>query len=146
MKSLLLVDGVTKLQHLHLTDNIKKSEGQECRPSGDAGGESAQDVSCDGERYPCHYDQTGGSSAQYAYLKKYQSKEAQQRIARETQEIYRPIAQRLGISKIKIELEDLSLKYLEPEAYYDLVEKVALRKKCAGCLCTGTGCRCAQGN
>ena len=59
---------------------------------------------------------------------KYQSKEAQQRIARETQEIYCPIAQRLGISKIKIELEDLSLKYLEPEAYYDLVEKVALRK------------------
>ena len=39
-----------------------------------------------------------------------------------------PIAQRLGISKIKIELDDLSLKYLEPEAYYDLVEKVALRK------------------
>jgi GTP pyrophosphokinase len=59
---------------------------------------------------------------------KYQSREAQLRIARETQEIYCPIAQRLGISKIKIELEDLSLKYLEPEAYYDLVEKVALRK------------------
>jgi GTP pyrophosphokinase len=59
---------------------------------------------------------------------KYQSREAQIRIARETQEIYCPIAQRLGISKIKIELDDLSLKYLEPEAYYDLVEKVALRK------------------
>ncbi len=37
-------------------------------------------------------------------------------------------AERLGISKIKIELDDLSLKYLEPEAYYDLVEKIALRK------------------
>ena len=47
---------------------------------------------------------------------KYQSREAQIRIARETQEIYCPIAQRLGISKIKIELDDLSLKYLEPEA------------------------------
>ena len=35
-------------------------------------------------------------------------------------------------SKIKIELDDLSLKYLEPEAYYDLVEKIALRKRCAG--------------
>ena len=32
--------------------------------------------------------------------------------------------------KIKIELEDLSLKYLEPEAYYDLVEKIALKKEC----------------
>ena len=41
----------------------------------------------------------------------------------------RLLAQRLGISKIKIELDDLSLKYLEPEAYYDLVEKVALRKQ-----------------
>lgn len=43
-------------------------------------------------------------------------------------DIYAPIAQRLGISKVKIELDDLSLKYLEPEAYYDLVEKIALRK------------------
>ena len=59
---------------------------------------------------------------------KYQKPESQQRIARETMDIYAPLAQRLGISKIKIELDDLSLKYLEPEAYYDLVEKVALRK------------------
>ena len=59
---------------------------------------------------------------------KYQSKEAQQRIAKETQDIYCPIAQRLGISKIKIELEDLSMKYLYTDAYYDLVEKIALRK------------------
>ncbi|MFR5703610.1 MAG: hypothetical protein ACLUD0_18245 [Eubacterium ramulus] len=35
---------------------------------------------------------------------------------------------RLGISKIKIELDDLSLKYLKPDVYYDLVEKVARRK------------------
>ena len=43
-------------------------------------------------------------------------------------DIYAPIAQRLGISKIKIELDDLSLKYLKPEVYYDLVEKINLRK------------------
>ncbi|MDO5415983.1 MAG: bifunctional (p)ppGpp synthetase/guanosine-3',5'-bis(diphosphate) 3'-pyrophosphohydrolase [Lachnospiraceae bacterium] len=48
--------------------------------------------------------------------------------ARETLDIYSPIAHRLGISKIKVELDDLSLKYLEPEVYYDLAEKISLRK------------------
>ena len=43
-------------------------------------------------------------------------------------DIYAPIAMRLGISKIKVELDDLSLKYLKPDVYYDLVHKVALRK------------------
>lgn len=59
---------------------------------------------------------------------KYMRPEKQKEKARETMDIYAPIAQRLGISKIKIELDDLSLKYLEPDAYYDLVEKIALRK------------------
>ena len=59
---------------------------------------------------------------------KYMKPEKQKEKARETMDIYAPIAQRLGISKIKIELDDLSLKYLEPESYYELVEKVALRK------------------
>ncbi len=54
--------------------------------------------------------------------------EKQKEKARETMDIYAPIAQRLGISKIKVELDDLSLKYLEPEAYYDLVKQVAQRK------------------
>jgi len=43
-------------------------------------------------------------------------------------DIYAPLAQRLGISKINIELDDLSLKYLEPEIYKELAEKIALRK------------------
>lgn len=59
---------------------------------------------------------------------KHMPPEKQQRIARETLEIYSPIAQRLGISKIKVELDDLSLKYLEPEIYYDLAEKISVRK------------------
>lgn len=59
---------------------------------------------------------------------KYQKPESQQRIARETLEIYSPIASRLGISKLRVELDDLSFKYLEPEAYYDLAEKIAQRK------------------
>ena len=59
---------------------------------------------------------------------KYMAPDKQQRIARETLDIYSPIADRLGIIKIKVELDDLSLKYLEPEAYYDLVDKIAIRK------------------
>ena len=59
---------------------------------------------------------------------KYMKPEKQKEKARETMEIYAPIAHRLGISKIKVELDDLSLKYLEPEVYYELVEKIALRK------------------
>ena len=58
----------------------------------------------------------------------YKKPESRQRIAKETLEIYSPIAQRLGISKLKIELDDLSLKYLEPEVYYDLVDKISERK------------------
>ena len=54
--------------------------------------------------------------------------EKQQRIAQETIDIYSPIAGRLGISRIKVELDDLSLKYLKPDVYYDLVEKVEIRK------------------
>ena len=59
---------------------------------------------------------------------KYMRPEKQQEKARETMDIYAPIAMRLGISKIKVELDDLSLKYLKPDVYYDLVEKVAMRK------------------
>ena len=124
---LLLVDGVTKLQHLHLTDNIKNPKDK-----------NADRLEMQAENLRKMF-LAMAKDIRVIMIKladrlhnmrtlKYQSKEAQQRIARETQEIYCPIAQRLGISKIKIELEDLSLKYLEPEAYYDLVEKVALRK------------------
>ena len=52
------------------------------------------------------------------------SNERQQRIAKETLEIYTPLAGRLGISQIKCELEDLCLKYLDPEAYEYLVTNI----------------------
>ena len=54
--------------------------------------------------------------------------EKQQEKARETMDIYAPIAQRLGISKIKTELDDLSLQYLKPEVFNDLVRELNERK------------------
>ena len=48
--------------------------------------------------------------------------------AKETMDIYAPIAQRLGISKIKTELDDLALKYSQPEVFYDLVNQINARK------------------
>jgi len=58
----------------------------------------------------------------------YMKPEKQKEKAKETMEIYAPIAHRLGISKIKIELDDLSLRYLQPEIYYELAEKISLKK------------------
>ncbi len=88
---------------------------------------------------------------------KYHRPEKQKEIAQETLDIYAPLADRLGISKIKTELEDLCLRYLEPEAYYDLVDKIhrkqtereeyverivkEIKEKCeaAGIKCTVSG-------
>ena len=130
---LLLVDGVTKLQHLHLTDNGKKDGDDKATRD-----KNAERLEMQAENLRKMF-LAMAKDIRVILIKladrlhnmrtlKYQSREAQIRIARETQEIYCPIAQRLGISKIKIELEDLSLKYLDPDAYYDLVEKVVLRK------------------
>ncbi len=54
--------------------------------------------------------------------------EKQMEKAKETLDIYAPIAQRLGISKIKTELDDLSLKYSKPEVFFDLVRQINERK------------------
>ncbi|RNC68861.1 MAG: bifunctional (p)ppGpp synthetase/guanosine-3',5'-bis(diphosphate) 3'-pyrophosphohydrolase [Desulfuromonadales bacterium] len=59
----------------------------------------------------------------------YQPEPKQRSIARETLDIYAPLANRLGISWIKSELEDLSFRYQEPQMYYDLASKVTKKKK-----------------
>ncbi|MGO1370933.1 MAG: RelA/SpoT family protein [Senegalia sp. (in: firmicutes)] len=59
----------------------------------------------------------------------YMSDEKKKEKALETLEIYAPIANRLGVFKIKWELEDLSLRYIDPEGYYDLVDKVSKKRK-----------------
>ncbi len=58
----------------------------------------------------------------------YMRPEKQQEKARETMDIYSPIAGRLGISKIKTEMDDLSLRYLKPDVYFTLVQQVDARK------------------
>ena len=60
---------------------------------------------------------------------KYKSYDKRVEKAKETLEIYAPIAHRLGISKIKWELEDLCLRYIDPEGYYELVEQISQKRQ-----------------
>lgn len=60
---------------------------------------------------------------------KHMKPEKAKEISMETIEIYAPIANRLGISKIKVELEDIALRYIDSESYYDLVDKISHKKE-----------------
>lgn len=59
---------------------------------------------------------------------KYRPAEKQKATAQETLDIYAPLAHRLGISKVKWELEDLSFRYIKPEEYYELVNMIATKR------------------
>ena len=122
----LLVDGVTKLQSLQLGDNASTMDKDKEKLEMQAENlrkmflAMAKDIRVIIIKL--------ADRLHNMRTLKYMKPEKQQRIARETLDIYAPIAQRLGISKIKVELDDLSLKYLQPEVYYDLVDKIAVRK------------------
>lgn len=122
----LLVDGVTKLQQLQLSGSTQSQSGDSDRVEMQAENlrkmflAMAKDIRVIMIKL--------ADRLHNMRTLKHMIPEKQQRIARETMDIYAPIAQRLGISKIKVELDDLSLKYLEPEVYYDLVDKIAVRK------------------
>ncbi|MBN2222678.1 MAG: bifunctional (p)ppGpp synthetase/guanosine-3',5'-bis(diphosphate) 3'-pyrophosphohydrolase [Vallitaleaceae bacterium] len=58
----------------------------------------------------------------------YMPENKQKEKAKETLDIYAPLAHRLGISKIKVEMEDLALRYLDKDAYYDIVEKIKRKR------------------
>ena len=113
----LLVDGVTKLGQLSYSADKVRGPG----------GELKKDVPGYGQGYSGHSYQTGRPASQYADSEIYAPAKQKEK-SPETMDIYAPIAQRLGISKVKIELDDLSLKYLKPEVYYDLVEKINLKR------------------
>ncbi len=59
---------------------------------------------------------------------RYQAENRQRAIAHETLDIYAPLAHRLGMGSVKSELEDLSFKYIDPEAFHDIAQKVGLRR------------------
>src|SRR6266487_5045477 len=59
---------------------------------------------------------------------RYLSPERQQRIAKETMEIYAPIAHRLGMGKVRGELEDLSFRYIDPEGYEDVMKSLDTKR------------------
>ena len=106
------VDGVTKLSKLNLA--IAR---------GAAGGERPQDAARHGQGYPRDPGEAGRPAAQHADAGVARSHDRQVRIAQETMEIYAPIAHRLGMGKIRGELEDLAFQYLEPEASAELLKE-----------------------
>ena len=112
-----IVDGVTKLTGHHVPVARRG-----------AGRELPQDDGRDGQRLAGHPDQARRPPAQHAHDRAL-PKQKQMEKARETLEIYAPIAHRLGIHAIKWELEDLSFATLHPRKYQEIKELVAQQRE-----------------
>jgi len=112
-----LVDGVTKISQMNFK-NTQEKQGENIRKMIVSMGRDVRVILvklCD----RLHNMRT----------MKHMKPEKQERIGKETLDIYAPLASRLGINWLKIELEDLSFRYSNSQAYYDLVQKVQKKKK-----------------
>ena len=123
-----LVDGVTKLKHLHLTDSTKDPKDK-----------NADRLEMQAENLRKMF-LAMAKDIRVILIKladrlhnmrtlNYMTPEKQREKAQETLDIYAPLAHRLGISKIRSEMEDLCFKYLNPDAYFDLAAKIQKKKE-----------------
>ena len=109
----LLVDGVTKLGQLSYSHDKLELQAENL----------TKDVSGDGKGHPRHSSFKLADRLHDMRTLQYMKPAKQKEKARETMDIYAPIAQRLGISKIKTELDDLSLKYLSAGSVFPAGER-----------------------
>lgn len=121
----LLVDGVTKLQSLQLPADYKDKTAEQLEMQAENLRKMFLAMAKDIRVILIKLADRLHNMRTLAHM----PPQKQHRIAQETLDIYSPIAGRLGISKIKVELDDLSLKYLKPEVYKDLKEKVSEKKE-----------------
>ena len=112
-----LVDGVTKISQMHFT-HFRQKQGENIRKMILAMGKDVRVILIK------MADRLHNMRTLH-----YVSYEKQERIAQETLDIYVPLAGRLGMGSIKLELEDLCFRFLNPHSYYELVEKVNKRKE-----------------
>ncbi|HET7738680.1 MAG TPA: bifunctional (p)ppGpp synthetase/guanosine-3',5'-bis(diphosphate) 3'-pyrophosphohydrolase, partial [Tepidiformaceae bacterium] len=117
-----LVDGLTKLEKLpmHLRTGMNSNEGVQAQNLRKMFLAMAEDIRVVLIKL-C--DRVHNMRTLYAF-----SIEKQQRIARETMEIYAPLASRLGVWQLKWELEDLAFRYMEPEKYKHIAELLASKR------------------